>query len=89
MYELIGFAGALLIILAWAFETIEGVKKHKALIDLKFSVISLAATFILFFYSWLNNDAVFIYLNLVLFVILSLEIWYTIHIKKVHKKKKR
>ena len=40
----IGIAGAILLLAAWLFETYESVKKHKALVDLKFAFIYIMST---------------------------------------------
>jgi len=87
-FELIGIIGGLLIVLAWVMETVEAVRKHKSLIDLKFSVIFFFAQIFLAIYSWQKQDAVFLSLSSTLLVIITFEIAYSIHVKKVHKKKK-
>ena len=84
--ELIGMIGGALIILAWILETAEGVRKHKSIVDLRFSAIFFVATILLTVYSWQRADMVFFYLNIILMAILVIEILYSIHVKKVHKK---
>ena len=87
MVEIIGIIGGLLIIFAWIWETAEAVRGHKKLVDLKFSGIFLIAAILLTIYSWERQDMVFLWINIILMIILSIEIWFSIHIKKVHKRK--
>jgi len=85
---LIGAVGGIAIILAWLLETFEAVKRHKSLIDLKFSAMSISGAFLLALYSWMSGNAVFLYLNIALICIELFEISYSIAVKKVHKKRK-
>ena len=85
MSELIGIIGGLLIVLAWIWETEEAVRRHKKLIDLKFSAIFLLAAIFLSIYSWQRNDPVFLPLNIAILAIVLVEIWFSLHIKKIHK----
>ncbi|MBI4163323.1 MAG: hypothetical protein HY512_00555 [Candidatus Aenigmarchaeota archaeon] len=87
MELLIGLIGAVVLIIGWAFETVEAVRRHKSLIDLRFSINHFVGVSLLFVYSFLINDAVFIYLNGIIVAIIAIEIWYSLHIKKVHKNK--
>ena len=75
----IGIAGALLLLLAWLFETYESVKKHKALVDLKFAFIYITSTILLTVYAYQRSDFVFFSVNLCLIVLVLFEIAYTIH----------
>ena len=75
----IGIAGAVLLLLAWLFETYESVKRHKALVDLKFAVIYLSSITLLTVYAYQRSDAVFFYNNLALICLVLFEIVYTIH----------
>ena len=85
--ELIGLIGGLLILWAWAFETAEALKKHKSLIDLRFSVVSLVGSILLAMYSSELGIAIFVWLNTIIAAIIVFEIWYSLHIKKIHKRK--
>lgn len=78
----IGIAGAILLLIAWLFETFESVKKHKSLIDLKFALIYLAGTISLGVYSFQKNDYVFLGLQSCLIILVVFEIIYTIYKKK-------
>jgi len=80
----IGIAGAILLLVAWLFETYESVKKHKALIDLKFAFIYIISTILLTVYAFQRNDNIFFSVNLCLIVLVLFEIFYTI--KKTKKK---
>jgi lipid-A-disaccharide synthase-like uncharacterized protein len=75
----IGVAGALLLLLAWLFETYESIKKHKALVDLKFALIYITSTILLAVYSYQRNDQVFFIMQLCLIVLVLFEIFYTLH----------
>ena len=75
----IGIAGALLLLFAWIFETYESIKRHKALVDLKFAVIYISSVTLLTIYAYLRNDAVFFYNNLALIALVLFEIFYTVH----------
>lgn len=63
---IIGIIGLSLILFAWLFETVEAVREHKSLVDLRFAVIYLISVVILGVYSWLIADAVFLFLNVAL-----------------------
>lgn len=80
----IGIAGAILLLVAWLFETYESVRKHKALIDLKFAFIYIISTILLTVYAFQRNDNIFFSVNLCLIVLVLFEIFYTI--KKTKKK---
>ena len=82
----VGIIGAVILVIAWAFEAVEAVKRHKSLIDLRFAFIYLVGVGVLVVYSWLIEDAVFTWLNSILLVAVLLELWYSLHIKKVHRK---
>ncbi len=84
----IGASGGIVLILSWAYETLEAVRKHKSLIDLKFATMNIFGVLLLLVYSWQIENAVFFYLNIVLFSIELVEIAYSIAVKKVHKKKR-
>ena len=79
----IGIAGAVLLLLAWLFETYESVKNHKALVDLRFAFIYITSTFLLTVYAYSNNDYVFFSVNLLLVILVSFEILYTIYKIKI------
>lgn len=87
--EIIGIIGGALIIFAWILETVESVKRHKSLIDLKFSAMFLVASALMVTYSWQIGNAVFLAINAVILAILSIEVLYSIHIKKIHKSGKK
>lgn len=78
--------GAVLILLSWVFETMEGVKEHRGLLDIRFAAIYLPGVALLVAYSWSIGDPVFLWLNAGITVFVILELWYSLHIKKVHRK---
>jgi len=79
----IGIAGAVLLLMAWLFETYESVKRHKALVDLKFAFIYIASTILLTVYAYSNNDIVFFSVNILLIILVLFEIAYTIYKTKL------
>jgi len=79
----IGIAGAILLLVAWLFETYESVKRHKALIDLKFAFIYIISTILLTIYAYSNNDFVFFSVNILLIMLVSFEIFYTLYKTKL------
>ncbi len=88
MLELaIGLIGAAILILGWGFQTIESVRRHKSLIDLRFAFTHFTGVTFLLAYSILINDSVFVPLNVIIVSLIGIEIWYSLHIKKVHRKK--
>jgi len=86
MSDLIGLAGALIILVSWIIETVESVKKHKSLMDLKFSFLSIAGIFLLTIYAWQISNMIFFWLNVILGVVVIFEIWYSLHVKKVYRR---
>jgi len=77
-----GLVGAIFIIFAWAFEAFESVERHKSLIDLKFALLYLVAMSLLIVHSVSINDAVFVFLNATVMVIIAFEVLYTIHLHR-------
>ena len=75
----IGIAGAILLLVAWLFETFESVKRHKSLIDLKFAFIYIISTILLAIYAFQRSDFVFFSTNICLVILVLFEIVYTIH----------
>ncbi|MFH1229288.1 MAG: lipid-A-disaccharide synthase N-terminal domain-containing protein [Candidatus Aenigmatarchaeota archaeon] len=78
----IGIIGASLLLVAWIFETIKSVRKHKALVDLKFAVIYVSGTIFLATYSYLRSDFVFLILNFCLMTLVFFEIAYTLYMRR-------
>jgi len=75
----IGIAGAILLLVAWLFETYESIKRHKVLVDLKFALIYIASTILLTVYAYQRNDYVFFWVNLGLIILVIFEISYTMY----------
>jgi lipid-A-disaccharide synthase-like uncharacterized protein len=84
---LIGIIGALCILLAWMFEAKESVDRHKRLMDLRFAAVYFIGVVLLLVHSLNIEDWVFILLNMAIAVVVVFEIWYSLHIKKVHRKR--
>lgn len=74
----IGIAGAVLLLIAWLFETFESVKNHKSLIDLRFAFIYIVSTILLTVYAFQNGDMVFFLVNLCLIALVTFEIGFTL-----------
>jgi len=72
----IGIAGAILLLVAWLFETYESIKNHKALVDLKFALIYIASTILLTVYAYQRNDYVFFWVNLGLIILVLFDFLY-------------
>lgn len=82
MFQLIGVLGAAFILIAWILGLTDELKKRKNLIELRFSILSLVGTGMLFYYAWVKGDAVFQFLNLGIFFVIIFEILYTFYIVK-------
>jgi MtN3 and saliva related transmembrane protein len=82
---LIGVAGSVLLLIAWAYETVDSVRTHKCLIDLRFSFIYIGGNLLLFGYSMMIGDMVFITLQAILICLVASEIIYSIYVKKICK----
>jgi len=77
-----GVLGALFILGAWLFETFESVKKHRALVDLRFAVVYALGNVCLMAYAWLIGDMVFFFINVGILSIVIFEIAYTLLVAK-------
>lgn len=82
MLETIGIIGALLILIAWIMGLVDELRSRKNLIELRFSMISLVGTTILFYYAYSIGDLVFQFLNGGIFVVIIFEILYTYHVTR-------
>jgi hypothetical protein len=87
--EIIGIAGGMLVLAAWAAETAHEMKRHKVLMDLQFSVVSLIGQLLLALYAAVLNLPIFFWLGVAISFIILFEIWYSIHIRKIHKNLRR
>ena len=87
--EIIGIAGALFLLIAWLFETIESVKNHKSLIDLRFAFIYITGIALLAIYASETENPIFFWLNGMIFVLVLFEIIYTLHFKIMKEQRKR
>ena len=75
---LVGAIGAIFILGAWVFETYEGVKKHKALIDLRFAAVYAMGNISLLAYALLMGDPVFQVINGSILAVVVFEMIYTV-----------
>lgn len=83
--EAIGLAGAIVILVAWAYETAKEVRQHKSLLDLRYSVMSLIGLVLLTIYSYAINVMIFFWLNIAIIAVIIFEVWYSLRIRKLHK----
>jgi len=83
MLEVIGILGAAFILIAWAMGLLDELRTRKNLIELRFSVLSLAGTVILIYYSYAIQNTVFMFLNAGIFLVVIFEILYTVYITKM------
>jgi len=82
MLEVMGIMGASFILIAWILGLMDELKTRKNLIELRFSILSLAGTVILYYYALMKGDLVFQFLNLGIFFVIVFEIFYTVYIVK-------
>ena len=82
MLEVMGIMGASFILIAWILGLMDELKTRKNLIELRFSILSLAGTIILYYYALMKGDLVFQFLNLGIFFVIVFEIFYTVYIVK-------
>lgn len=75
---MIGAIGAIFILSAWVFETYESVKRHKALMDLKFAAVYALGNGSLMVYSWLVHDPIFFAINASILTVVIFEVVYTL-----------
>jgi lipid-A-disaccharide synthase-like uncharacterized protein len=84
-----GMFGGIVLILSWTYETVEAIRRHKSLIDLKFAAMNIFGVLLLIIYSWQIENQIFFYLNITLLFIELVEIAYSIAVKKVHRGRRR
>lgn len=75
--EIIGLIGAFLLMIAWMPEIINILKKGKSKMDNTFTGIVLLATLILFIYSILINNLVFIVVNSFILFEVSISLYFS------------
>ncbi len=84
--ELLGVIGGIIIVIAWILETCEAIKRHKSIMDLRFTFAFFVAAIFLTFYSWVKQDLVFFWINIALILILLVEVFVSVKFRKVNKK---
>lgn len=85
---LIGIIGGFFILMAWIFETEESMRRHKKLLDLRFATVYLSGLLFLTIYAYTLGDPIFFWLEIAILLIVSFEIFYTLHLKIWKEKKK-
>jgi lipid-A-disaccharide synthase-like uncharacterized protein len=73
-----GILGAIIILAAWCYETLESIKLHKSLVDLRFAIVYLFGNVLLVFYSIVLGDPVFLLINAALVLLVLFEVLYTV-----------
>lgn len=84
---IIGIIGAILLIVAWVWETWEDYKAHKISMHLHFSILYVAGNLFLVYYSWKIGSLVFFILNIILILAILAETVYSVFAtKKWHRR---
>lgn len=64
--EIAGVIGTILLIIAWLWETVENIKRHKVSIHLHFSILYVFGNILLAAYAWWIHSMIFFVLGLFL-----------------------
>jgi len=80
--EIIGLAGAFLVVVAWVFEVQQIVKRHHSPLDWNFGVLYLAGALLLTAYALSINSPVFALLNLLAALMALFGLYYKWNEKK-------
>lgn len=90
MIDFIGFAGALFILLAWIPETYRTIKsKNIEALDIRFFLLYIIGTSLLFYHSYQIKDDVFLALNACILIIQIIELCVVLRKKKVFSRTKK
>jgi uncharacterized membrane protein len=87
MSEILGIAGAGLILIAWVIEAIKEMKEHKSLVDFQLSALIMVGNALLAVYSYLIDNAVFLWLSVLIAIAIAFEMWYHVHLKKLRRRR--
>ncbi len=79
---LIGILGSAILMAGWAYETFQAIKHHQELVDLNFAFIYLIGISFLTYYSYLIQNAVFLWLNFMLLVLIGVEAIVTLYLRR-------
>ncbi|MEM4254855.1 MAG: hypothetical protein QXR53_00800 [Candidatus Norongarragalinales archaeon] len=82
MSEILGLAGAFLVVIAWVFEVNQIAKTHHSPLDWNFGVLYLAGALLLTVYAFLINSPVFAFLNLLAALMALFGLYYKWNEKK-------
>lgn len=80
---IIGIIGSAVLMAGWVYETYKALKKRKEPIDLYFAGFYLVGLSLLGAYSFIIEDKVYIWLNLILLMLVAMEASYTIYLHKI------
>jgi len=72
----IGILGAIVLIVAWIWETYENIKKHKLSIHLHFAAMYIFGNVMLTVYAWMISNMIFFWLSIILLVAIAAELSY-------------
>jgi lipid-A-disaccharide synthase-like uncharacterized protein len=89
MYELIGTAGLVLLLIGWLVELYQTVKAGKASVPLGFTILYFAGSSMLAYYALLLNDFVFVTLNGAAAIIALINAYYVLRGKNSGKRLRR
>ena len=76
-----GIIGTIVLIVAWAHETIENIRKRKLVIHPHFAVLYIAGNLLLTYYAYIIQSAVFFWLGIALLVAIIGELCYSLKLK--------
>lgn len=89
MPQIIGIAGAVFVAAAWIPEILEIIRKKESPLNPNFAKIALTGTFLLFVYSIMNMDWVFIAVNAFILFQLGLALYYEYFVEPKNKKRQK
>ena len=77
-----GIIGTIVLIAAWAHETIENVRKRKLVIHPHFAVLYIVGNLLLTYYAYMIQSAVFFWLGIALLVAIIGELCYSFKLRR-------
>jgi hypothetical protein len=78
----IGIIGAVVLIIAWLWETWENVERHKITIHMHFAILYILGNAMLAVYSWMISNQIFFALSIIMLVAITAEISYAIRLRR-------
>jgi lipid-A-disaccharide synthase-like uncharacterized protein len=77
MSLILGTIGAIILAVAWIPETAQIIRERRSKLNKKFAALYLFGTFLLLLYALMIRDAVFAFVNLIIFLQVSVSIYYS------------